>query len=209
MAGRRLSREERRDRILAAGAEVFATSGYDAAGLREVARRAGISTPVLYDHFWSKADLYATLLRRQVDSLLDSWGGWSEPPHDATPFALFHSRAEAVFSWVDANELGWLMIFGETPAEEAVAREQRHGQARAAAQLARLFAAVPRLDLTASLDRGRANEALAEASTSALDGVVRWWLNNRDVPRDIVVSLLVDLLWHGLGRLAGNQEDSE
>jgi AcrR family transcriptional regulator len=207
MAGKRLSREERRVRILAAGAEVFAASGYDAAGLREVARRAGVSTPVLYDHFASKAELYATLLRQEVDSLLGSWDGWSEPSADDDLFELFHSRAEAIFAWVERNKLGWQMIFGETPAEEAVAREQRLGQARATAQLARLFAGVPRLDVSAPLDRTRVDEVLAEASKGALDAIVRWWLENQDVPREHVAALAADLLWRGLGQLIADRED--
>jgi AcrR family transcriptional regulator len=203
----RLSREQRRDRILAAGAEVFAASGYSAAGLREVARRAGISTPVLYDHFTSKAELYATLLRREIDSLLGSWDGRPEPSADITPFELFHSRAVAIFAWIERNELGWQMIFGETPAEESVAREQQLGQARAIAQLAQLFAVVPRLDLTTPLDRTRVDGVLAEAVTSALNAIVRWWLANRNVPREHVVMLATDLLWRGLGQIIANQED--
>jgi AcrR family transcriptional regulator len=202
MSGKRLTRELRRERILAAAARVFAESGYDAAGMREVATAAGISTPVLYDHFPSKARLYAGLLESEVDSLLAGWAGL--PPSD-TVEGLLRSRVAAIFAWIEANERGWRMIFAETPADPAVAEVHRRGQARATAQLTGLFAQVPRLDLTAELPRERADEVLAEAAKSALNAIATWWWSNRDIPRDQVVALTTDLLWRGLGALI--QED--
>ncbi len=203
MSGKRLTREERRERIVSAAARVFATSGYDAAGMREVAATAGISTPVLYDHFPSKAKLYAALLESEVDSLL---AGWAELPPSDTVEGLLHSRVAAIFAWIENNELGWRMIFAEAPADPGVAEVHRRGQARATAQLTGLFAQVPGLALTAELPRDRADEALAEAAKSALNAIAGWWWSNRDIPRDQVVALTTDLLWRGLGSLI--QEDS-
>ena len=202
MSGKRLSREERRERILAAAARVFAESGYDAAGMREVATAAGISTPVLYDHFQSKAELYAGLLESEVDSLL---AGWAELPPSDTAEGLLRSRVAAIFAWMEANERGWRMIFAETPSDPGVAEVHRRGQARATGQLAGVFARVPGLALTADLPRDRANEALAEAAKSALNAIATWWWSNRDIPREQVVALTTDLLWRGLGNLI--QED--
>lgn len=202
MSGKRLSREERRERILAAAARVFAASGYDAAGMREVATAAGISTPVLYDHFPSKAALYAGLLESEVDSLL---AGWAVLPPSDTAEGLLRARVAAIFAWMETNERGWRMIFAETPSDEAVAEVHRRGQARATGQLTEVFARVPGLALTADLPRDRANEALAEAAKSALNAIATWWWDNRDIPREQVVALTTDLLWRGLGNLI--QED--
>ncbi len=202
MSGKRLSREERRERILAAAARVFAASGYDAAGMREVATAAGISTPVLYDHFPSKAALYAGLLESEVDSLL---AGWAELPPSDTAEGLLRARVAAIFAWMETNERGWRMIFAETPSDESVAEVHRRGQARSTAQLTEVFAQIPGLALTADLPRDRANEALAEAAKSALNAIATWWWDNRDIPREQVVALTTDLLWRGLGNLI--QED--
>jgi AcrR family transcriptional regulator len=68
--GARLPREERRAQLLDAAKEVFATRGYHAAAMDEIAAAAGISKPVLYQHFDSKLDLYLALLDRACDSLL-------------------------------------------------------------------------------------------------------------------------------------------
>ncbi|WP_246257954.1 TetR/AcrR family transcriptional regulator [Amycolatopsis anabasis] len=198
-----MTRAERRERILAAAAEVFAASGYAGAGMREVATRAGISTPVLYDHFASKADLYATLLERQVDALIDDW---SMPETPVSTYELFHGRVRAIYAWIERNELAWRMIFGEPPGDEVVARAHHRGQARATAQLAGLFALVPRLDLSVEIERRRADEVLAEAAKSALNAIATWWWGNRDIPADHVVALTADLLWRGLRELTKGDE---
>jgi AcrR family transcriptional regulator len=197
MSGKRLTREARRERILAAAGSVFASAGYDAAGMREVAAAAGISTPVLYDHFPAKAELYAALLESEVDGLLAGWGAL--PPSD-DPEVLLRSRVSAIFAWIESHERGWRMIFAETPSDPAVASVHRAGQERATANLAALFHGVP-LDLTARIPRPLAEEVLAEACKSALNAVATWWWRHREVPRDEVVALTVDLLWRGLGTL--------
>ena len=56
----------RRGVIEAAATEVFAERGYQAATIDEIARRSGVSAPVVYDHFESKADLHARLLERHL-----------------------------------------------------------------------------------------------------------------------------------------------
>jgi AcrR family transcriptional regulator len=202
MSGKRLSRQARRERILAAAAEVFATAGYAGAGMREVASRAGISTPVLYDHFSAKAQLYASLLEQQVDALIDDW---SMPVEPGDTYELFAGRVRAIYLWIEQHELAWRMIFGETPGDEVVARAHQRGQARATAQLASLFRVVPRLDLSVDLDRDRADEALAEAAKSALNAFATWWWRNRDIPAEHLVALTADLLWRGLRELTGTE----
>ena len=69
--GARLPREERRAQLLDAANEVFTTRGYHAAAMDEIAAAAGISKPVLYQHFDSKLDLYLALLDQACDSLVD------------------------------------------------------------------------------------------------------------------------------------------
>jgi hypothetical protein len=149
-------------------------------------------------------DLYATLLERQVDALIDHW---STPPERAGTYELFHGRVRAIYAWIESNQFAWRMIFSETPSEEVVARAHRRGQARATAQLASLFQLAPRLDLSVELDRDRADEVLAEAATSALNAIATWWWSNRDIPRDHVVALTADLLWRGLRELTEEGKD--
>ncbi len=68
--GNRLPRDERRGQLLVAASEVFVDRGYHAAGMDEIADRAGVSKPVLYQHFSSKLELYLAVLQRHVENLV-------------------------------------------------------------------------------------------------------------------------------------------
>ena len=71
-ASRRLPRHERRREILDAALEVFVSQGYHAAAMDDIAERAGVSKPVLYQHFPGKLELYLALLDESVGTLLDT-----------------------------------------------------------------------------------------------------------------------------------------
>jgi AcrR family transcriptional regulator len=66
----RLPRDERRAQLLVAALEIFTSSGYHAASMDEIAERASVSKPVLYQHFPSKLDLYLAVLDLHIDSLV-------------------------------------------------------------------------------------------------------------------------------------------
>jgi AcrR family transcriptional regulator len=66
----RLPRDERRAILLAAALEVFTAAGYHSAAMDEIADRANVSKPVLYQHFPSKLDLYLAVLDLHIDSLV-------------------------------------------------------------------------------------------------------------------------------------------
>ena len=69
----RLSAAERREVIELAATEVFAERGYHAASMEEIARRSGVSVPVVYDHFASKQELHRRLLERHFAELRALW----------------------------------------------------------------------------------------------------------------------------------------
>src|SRR5437764_4220610 len=68
----RLPRHERRRQLLDAALEVFVSQGYHAAAMDEIADRAGVSKPVLYQHFPGKLELYLALLDESTGSLVDT-----------------------------------------------------------------------------------------------------------------------------------------
>src|ERR1700690_2551473 len=70
--GNRLPRLARRRQLLDAALEVFVARGYHAAAMDEIAERAGVSKPVLYQHFPGKQELYLALLDESVDTLLET-----------------------------------------------------------------------------------------------------------------------------------------
>src|SRR3954449_3832914 len=101
---KRLSRPERREVIERAATEVFAEHGYANASIDEIARRSGVSAPVVYDHFDSKEDLYRRLLERQRDDLV---AFWSEPlPLPAGPDAL-EGLIDAYYAYVEDHPFAY------------------------------------------------------------------------------------------------------
>src|ERR1700712_5842950 len=70
--GGRLPRSARRKQLLAAAQEVFVANGYHAAAMDDIAERAGVSKPVLYQHFPGKLDLYLALMDTQAEALGDT-----------------------------------------------------------------------------------------------------------------------------------------
>src|SRR3954447_22974091 len=68
--GVRLPRSARRKQLLAAAQEVFVAQGYHAAAMDDIAERAGVSKPVLYQHFPGKLELYLALLDTHCDALV-------------------------------------------------------------------------------------------------------------------------------------------
>ncbi len=67
----RMPRDQRRMQLLDAASEVFTSRGYHAAAMDDIAEAAGVSKPVLYQHFPSKLDLYLALLDSSCDLLVE------------------------------------------------------------------------------------------------------------------------------------------
>ena len=114
----RLSAAERREVIERAATEVFAERGYQAAGMEEIARRSGVTPPVLYDHFDSKLDLHRRLLERTRDELLAMWRSelaGDEPVEVRVPRAL-----EAWARYVEEHPFAARMYFQDPSGDPEV-----------------------------------------------------------------------------------------
>jgi len=178
---------------------VFADAGYDRASMRAVAAAAGITTPVLYDHFASKADLYAALVADRIDDLIARWSEVGE--EGGTAEDVFRRTVEAIFAWIEDNEVGWRMVFLDAPRDPAVAEVHRARQERVTVVLASQFERVAALRLSVPLDRERAALFLAETAKRTINAIATWWWANRDLTRTQIVDLAADLLWRGLGHV--------
>ena len=107
--GNRLPRGERRGQLLAAASEVFVDRGFHAAGMDEIADRAGVSKPVLYQHFSSKLDLYLAVLQRHVDNLVS---GVRQALRTTTDNRQrLRSAVQAFFDFIEHDSQGYRLIF--------------------------------------------------------------------------------------------------
>lgn len=171
---------------------MFAERGYHAATLDEIAGAAGISKPVVYDHFRSKADLHLRLLAAERDRLLAVSEGAIAPEEALRRF----------FEYVETHPYAWRMLFRETTGDPAVAREHERILAEARAGIARQIARGARMR-----GRGRTRRLalLAEGVMGVTHGLALWWQAHPEVPRAEVVRAATDLLAPGLERLGSSR----
>src|ERR1044072_9470791 len=99
-----LPRDERVGQLLAAAREIFVDRGYPAAGMDEIADRAGVSKPVLYQHFSSKLELYLAGLTRHLDKL-DS-GVQQALDRTTDNRKRLHSAVQAFFDFIEHDSQG-------------------------------------------------------------------------------------------------------
>jgi AcrR family transcriptional regulator len=198
---RRLPAAERRTRIRDEAARLFADGGFEGTTIDGIAAAAGVSAPVIYDHFPSKRALYAELLELHAAALVDATTktGPGESIGD-----LLRSNTEAFFGFVEEHPAAWRMLFRDPAPDPEIGALQRRVQAAATSRLAEtLVARAEELQLTAEIERAAANELIAELGKSALNGMAAWWWDHREVPREALIAVAMDVLWTGLRELTG------
>jgi len=195
-----MSSADRREVIAAAATEVFAERGYAAATIDQIARRSGVSAPIVYDHFASKAALHAALLERHLGEMRAVWAAHLQaegPAEQRIPRAL-----DAWFAYVESHPYAWRMIFRDTTGDAEVQAAHRAIQAESSRGLLPLLATLPGAETIAGPGGEVAREMVIELMRSAIAGLALWWYEHREVPREQVVAAAMNALWIGLERLA-------
>lgn len=192
---KRLTLEQRRNRILAAATRVIARKGYDGAAMSEIAAAAGITKPVLYDHFESKNELFETLLRLIRDDLLAK--GHEIGRSSATDEARFRSAIDAFFAFVEAQPDAAKILLIVPQGDPAALKLSREVQQGATATISRL--------LKSSLPAAKRwqHEAAAEFLKEGLHALAKWWLSHPGPSRDAIVDIVMKACWSGF-QPAGN-----
>jgi len=207
----RLTRAQRRARILEAAARVFAEQGYDRAGIEQIAALAGITKPVIYHHFDSKRDLYIALLDLYRGELLAFMG--KRAVNAPSPGGRLAAGLDAFLEFVETHPEAWRILFRDPPPSDAVIVDaHRRVQERARAGIVTLMAAAD----TAEHPNDPTGDELvveremaAEVIKSAADGLAAWWYAHRDVPREHLVYVLMNVMWIGFDRFgAGDRWDA-
>ena len=204
---RRLTRDERRGRILEAAGRMFAEQGYDHALIEQIAEAAGITKPVIYHHFTSKRELYIALLDLYRGELLAFMG--RRAVAEASPEMRMHEALDAFFEFVETHPHAWRILFRDPPPSEAALVEaHRRGQERATAAILPLLAAGPTVghpEDPSGAELVLEREMAAEVIKSATNGLARWWYEHRQAPRDHLVYVLMNVMWVGFDRFVAGE----
>ena len=189
--GTRLSRSARRAQLLVAARDVFAAQGYHAAAMDDIAEKAGVSKPVLYQHFPGKLELYRALLATYADELVDQVREAIGRTQDNRE--RVHAAVSAYFEFVAGEGHAYRLVFGSD------LRTEPEAAALVDSALTRCIdsvAAVVTED--AGLDAQRAR-LLAVGLVGLSQVTAQYWLDSdQSVPRDEAVGLMSALAWKGI-----------
>jgi AcrR family transcriptional regulator len=190
---RRLSAAARRELIAGAATELFAERGYRGASIEEIARRAGVTPPVVYDHFSSKRELYRSLLESHFADLREVWR--FNFAGEGTPRERVERSFDAWFAYVERHPFAGRVLFRDTSDPE-IAPVHAEVAAASRAAVMPLAAAEPGL-LDGEEGGGAQAEMLWVVLRGVLQGLAIWWSDHPEVPREQVVAVAVKALWTG------------
>lgn len=193
---RRLPKAEREQQLVDVAEAVFAARGFREASMDEIALRAGVTKPILYDHFGSKEGLMAACIRRSGAALFKAIAAAVEEARG--PAGVLAAGLTGFFDFIESHGQGWFTLIGESAVvgEAADALEAiRADQATFVAQ--RLAVEFPQL-------RSEDLEVFAHAIIGACERVALWRRDRPDVCVADATASLMSLVWGGLAALAGD-----
>ncbi|MCW2847747.1 MAG: transcriptional regulator, TetR family [Marmoricola sp.] len=187
----RLPRRARRAQLLTAALEVFVAQGYHAAAMDDIAERAGVSKPVLYQHFPGKLELYVALLDQSCDTIIEACSKALESTEDNK--LRVAATMHAFYDYVASAEGAFRLVFESDLTNEPAVRARVD---RVTVECAKLIAHVIADDtgLTAEQSQLLAVSLVGMGQVSA-----RFWLTeNGPIDQAEAASLVAGLAWRGI-----------
>ncbi len=190
--GVRLPRRARRAQLLSAALEVFVAQGYHAAAMDDIAERAGVSKPVLYQHFPGKLDLYLALLDQSCDQIISAAGKALESTDDNKQRVT--ATMHAFYDYVADAEGAFRLVFESDLTNEPAVRARVD---RVTTECAKLIAHVIADDTGLPEEQ---SQLLAVSLVGMGQVSARFWLQERgSIDQGEAASLISGLAWRGIG----------
>ncbi|MDD1057340.1 TetR/AcrR family transcriptional regulator [Streptomyces cocklensis] len=189
----RMTGKERREQLLDIGRTLFAERGFEGTSVEEIAHKAGVSKPVVYEHFGGKEGLYAVVVDREMRRLLDMVTGALTGGH---PRELLEQAAFALVDYIERYTDGFRILVRDSPVTQTTGTF---------ASLISDIATQVEDILGHEFKQRGFDPKLAPMYAQALVGMValtgQWWLDAQRPDKAEVVAHLVNLSWNGLSGL--------
>ncbi len=186
----RMTGQQRRAQLLDVARSRFASKGFEATSIEEIAQAAGVSKPVVYEHFGGKEGMYAVIVDREVQRLLDRI---TEALDGTTPRELLEQAALAFLTYIEEEPDGFTILVRDSPLPSS--------SGTLASVIGDIASQVEYVLVNQFKSRGF-DVKLAPLYSRALVGMVglvgQWWLVAGKPGRKVVASHLVNLAWNGL-----------
>jgi AcrR family transcriptional regulator len=189
----RMTGSERRLQLIDIARSLFAERGYEGTSIEEIALRASVSKPVVYEHFGGKEGLYAVVVDREMSALLD---GITSSLTNNRSRVRIERVALALLTYVEERTDGFRIMIRDSPA--AISSGTYSSLLNdAVGQVSSILAG--------DFSRRGLDPELAPLYAQALVGSVsmtaQWWLDTREPKKEVVAAHLVNLMWNGLTHL--------
>lgn len=186
---------ERREQLLEIGRGLFADKGFEGTTVEEIAARAEVSKPVVYEHFGGKEGLYAVVVDREIERLLGTITAALTQQEDSSR-AILERAALALLDYIEGSTDGFRILVRDSPAGQSTGSF--------ASLISDVASQVEHL-LAAQFKARRLDPKAAPMYAQMLVGMValtgQWWLENARFKKEDVAAHLVNLAWNGLSGL--------
>ena len=113
----RMTGKQRREQLIEVGRRLFAEKGFEATTVEEIAAKASVSKPVVYEHFGGKEGLYAVVVDREIRTLLD--GITSALSAETTSRGLLEAAALSLLDYIEGSTDGFRILVRDSPAGQS------------------------------------------------------------------------------------------
>lgn len=185
--------QQRREQLLTIGRSLFAEKGFDATSVEEIAARAKVSKPVVYEHFGGKEGVYAVVVDREAQTILDRM---VSSLHGGHPRVMLEQAAIALLSYVDESHEGFRILVRDSPVASSTGTFSTLLN-DIASQVEHIFGE----EFSARGYDGKLAPLYAQALVGMVALTGQWWLDAHKPKRDEVAAHLVNLAWNGLSHL--------
>jgi AcrR family transcriptional regulator len=190
----RMTGKQRREQLIEVGRKLFADKGFEGTTVEEIAAKAGVSKPVVYEHFGGKEGLYAVVVDREIAALLGGITGALSA--DLGSRETLERAAGALLDYIENSTDGFRILVRDSPPGQSTG---------SFASLISDVASQVEHILAAEFKRRGLDPKSAPLYAQMLVGMValtgQWWLDSRKMKKADVAAHLVNLAWNGLAGL--------
>lgn len=191
---------QRREQLIAIGRALFASKGFEAVSVEEIAASAKVSKPIVYEHFGGKEGLYAVVVDREMRALTDALIG-SLSDTDAHPRQIVERAALALLTYIEENPEGFQVLVRDSPSTDPTGSFS--------SLLGDVSSKVEQI-LVEWFKRQHLPVKSAPYYAQMLVGMTvftgQYWADRPKLGKEQLAALIVNLAWHGLSRLEAKPE---
>lgn len=190
----RMTGKQRREQLVLIGRRLFARKGFEGTSVEEIAAAAGVSKPVIYEHFGGKEGLYAVVVDREIDALLSTITATLTSV--GTSRQIIERAALALLDYIEGSADGFRILVRDSPPGQSTGTF--------ASLMSDIASQVEHI-LVAAFKRHGLDPKAAPMYAQMLVGMIamtgQWWLDSRKFKKHEVAAHVVNLAWNGLTEL--------